>query len=84
MPKLKVPKDDKRRREVLAIMAAGQVRQGVSDNQLASRMCRTVRTLQNRRNNPDLFTLQELWAMCDALHLNANDRAAILGGNLEN
>lgn len=84
MPKLKVDKTEERCREVRAIILAGQARENVSDEKLAIKMLRTVKTVQNRRRDPGLYTLNELWAACDALKLNDKERAAILGGTKAN
>ena len=80
MPKIKADKMEMRRREVRAIVLAGQARENISDGQLALKMHRVKRTVQNRRREPELFTLEELWCLCDVLNLSYDDRATILGG----
>lgn len=80
MPKIKTDKYELRRREVRAVMAAGQARANLSDEQLAVKIRKAKRTVQNRKRQPENFTLEELWELCDVLHLSNDDRVAILGG----
>lgn len=40
---------------------------------------RTKRCLQDKRRNPETFTLGEMLAFCDSVHMTGPDRAMILG-----
>ena len=60
MPKLKPSPLEEKRRIVRSCMAKYQALYAVSDADLAKAMHVTVKTVQNRRRNPEMFRLKEL------------------------
>ena len=61
MPRIKPSEIEEHRRVVRACVASKRELNGWDDDQVAARCRFTTRTLRNRMNRPEEFTLQELW-----------------------
>lgn len=63
MPKVGISNLAKRRRAILACLASKKVWNNWSDVQLAAKGCMSIQTFARRMQNPEDFTLKELWGM---------------------
>lgn len=79
MPKLAPSFNEAKNRQVRAIISYGMEVQGIDETTLAKRIGRVKHTLQNRRRNPETFTLQELRALAMALKLDDTQKAQLIG-----
>ena len=80
MPKLKPGIQEERNRIVRSCIRGNQERYGVSDDQLASRIGVVTRTVQNRRDRPENFTLKELQEANQILKLTPVQAASMILG----
>jgi pantothenate kinase len=78
VPKLKLNDTEQKNRVVNALIKKNMVLLGVNDEELAIKARFTRRTLQNRRNNPESYTLGELRRICTALKLTDEEKAQLL------
>jgi hypothetical protein len=69
----------KRDREINAIIIAGMARQAKTDDEISIKLHITKRCFQDRRRNPGMFRLNELWTLCKELDLNSEEKATIMG-----
>jgi len=79
MPKVLPTEVVKRDREIKSIIIAGMTRQAKTDEEIALRLHITKRCFQDRKRNPGMFRLKELWTLTKELNLNGTERATIMG-----
>lgn len=80
MPKLQPSEREQAYRVVRACIIGNQQLHAVDDETLSIKMHRTVKTVQNRRDNPGNFTLDELQAVARTLKLTPLQCASIVMG----
>lgn len=80
MPKLQPTEREQSYRVVRACITGNQQLYAVDDEHLSVRMRRTVKTVQNRKDNPGNFTLDELQAVAKVLKLTPLQCASIVMG----
>lgn len=80
MPKLKPNPTEEASRVVRSCMAGNMELYAVSEDLLATKMMVTKRTVQNRRDRPENFTLEELWAVAKALKWTPIQAASVVLG----
>lgn len=80
MPKLKPNPTEESSRVVRSCIAGNMELYAVSEDLLAAKMGRTVKTVQNRRDRPENYTLAELWAVARTLKLTPIQAASIVLG----
>lgn len=80
MPKLKPNPTEESSRVVRACIAGNMELYAVNEELLAAKMGRTVKTVQNRREKPENYTLGELWAAAKVLKLTPIQAASIVLG----
>ena len=80
MPRLRPSDQEESNRVVRACISAGMERQAIDDDQLASKLGVTKKTIQNKRHKPETLTLQELQKMAKALKFTPFQAASVLLG----
>lgn len=80
MPKVKPSPTEEASRVVRACISGNMELYNVSEEQMAVRMGVTKRTVQNRREEPRNYTLEELWALARTLKLTPIQAASIALG----
>lgn len=80
MPKVKPTDLEMKRRVVRSCIARGMEAEGVTPVALATRARFSKETFYNRRKRPELYTLQELWAVVQTCKLTDGELVAILRG----
>lgn len=80
MPKLQPNQKEESRRIVRACMSSNMELYDVSEDILAKRIDVTKRTVQNRRDRPENYTLEELWAVAKALKWTPVQAASVVLG----
>ena len=80
MPKVRPTDTEMCNREVRAILAAGQVRQAVTDDDVAKYMGVVPRTYQRRKKEPGDFSLRELRAIVKVMRLSDQEIVALIKG----
>lgn len=73
MPKLKPSTNERLNRLFVGTMEKYQKVEAVTDEQLASKVGVTTRTLQNWRNNPEHIELCKLRIICKTLRIPDNE-----------
>lgn len=79
MPKLKPSKTEVQNRKTRAVINYGMSKEAVTDNELAKRICRTNRTVRNKKQQPETFTLEELRILIKVLKLNDSQIVELIG-----
>ena len=79
MPKLKPNDTELANRRTRAIISYGMDKEDISEKELAKRMCRDVRTVQNKRNKPETINLGELRIFCKLFKLTKEQIIEMLG-----
>lgn len=79
MPKLKTSEEDQRIRNVRAAISRGMEAEGYNEAAVAKVLGVAKRTLQNKRKDPDKFTLLELHKLNRILKFTIDEKQAILG-----
>lgn len=79
MPKLKPDEKEMQNRKTRAVISYGMSKEAVTDNELAKRICRTDRTVRNKRKKPETFTLEELRILIKYLKLNDQQIVELIG-----
>ena len=80
MPKLKPNAMEESSRIVRACISNNMELYAISDDLLARRMGVTKRTVQNRRDRPENYTLKELWDLNKTLKLTPVQAASVVLG----
>ncbi len=80
MPKLKPNQTEESSRVVRSCITGNMELYAIKDEQLASRMGVCKKTVQNRRDKPENYTLKELWAVAKVLKLTPIQAASIVLG----
>lgn len=80
MPKLKPSSTEEASRVVRACISSNMELYAVSESFLASKMGVTTRTVKNRHDRPENYTLEELWAIAKTLKLTPVQAASIVLG----
>lgn len=80
MPKLKPNPTEEASRVVRSCIAGNMELYAIKDEQLANRMGVCKKTVQNRRDKPENYTLKELWAAAKVLKLTPIQAASIVLG----
>ncbi len=80
MPKIKPTDIEAKRRVVRSCIARGMEAEAVTPATLASKARFSKETFYNRRKRPELYTLQELWAVVQTCKLTDGELIAILRG----
>ena len=80
MPKIKPNDIEAKRRVVRSCIARGMEAEAVTPVALATKARFSKETFYNRRKRPELYTLQELWAVVQACKLTDGELVAILRG----
>lgn len=75
MPKVNLGKTDF---TIVGIISKYQIINGISDELICKRLGITRRTLTNKRNNPDTFTLKEVREVLRYLRVPAEEKVEIL------
>ena len=78
MPKLKLSEKQIRDNIVLAFIAKNMALYGLSDEEVAVKLHCVKRTFQNKKKNPDMFTLKELRMLCTTLKFSDEEKARIM------
>lgn len=80
MPKLKPTQTEEASRVVRACITGNMELHAVNEDLLATKMGVTKRTVQNRHDRPENFTLGELWALSRTIKLTPIQAASIVLG----
>lgn len=80
MPRLQPSQTEESRRTVRACMSSNMDLYNVSEDLLAAKMGVTKRTVQNRRDRPENYTLEELWAVAKTLKWTPVQAASVVLG----
>ena len=80
MPRLKPNPTEEASRVVRSCISSNMELYAVSEELLATKMGRTEKTVQNRWERPENFTLGELWAVAKAVKLTPIQAASIVLG----
>ena len=80
MPKVKPNPTEEASRIVRACISGNMELYNVSEEQMAVKMGVTKRTVQNRREEPRNYTLEELWALSRTLKWTPIQAASIVLG----
>ncbi len=80
MPKLKPNPIEESSRVVRACVSNNMNLYGISEDVLATKLGVTKRTVQNRRDRPENYTLEELWSLSKALKLPPIQAASVVLG----
>ena len=80
MPKLKPNPTEEASRVVRSCITGNMELHAISEDLLAVKMGVTKRTVQNRHDRPENYTLQELWAVSKTLKLTPIQAASIVLG----
>lgn len=80
MPKLKPNPTEESSRVVRACISSNMELYAISEDLLAAKTGVTTRTIQNRRNRPENYTLGELWVLSKTLKLTPIQAASIILG----
>ena len=80
MPKLKPNPTKESSRVVRSCIAGNMELYAIGDEQLANRMGVCKKTVQNRRDKPENYTLKELWVAAKVLKLTPIQAASIVLG----
>lgn len=83
MPKVKPTDLEMKRRVVRSCIARGMEAEGIKPVTLAARARFSKETFYNRRKRPELYTLEELWAVVQTCKLTDAELVAILRGKGE-
>lgn len=78
MPKLKPSNIESKSRIIRSIISQYMELYGMDEEHIAARIHFTKRTFQNKRKNPETFTLSELWKLVEILKLSEEEKAQIL------
>lgn len=79
MPKLKPDEKEMQNRKTRAVISYGMSKEAATDNELAKRICRTDRTVRNKKKKPETFTLEELRILIKYLKLNDQQIVELIG-----
>lgn len=80
MPKVKPTDLEERRRIVRACIASNMELYRLDSETIAARMGFAERTFRNKRENPETFTMDELWKLSKILKFTPIQNASILAG----
>lgn len=80
MPRVKPTDLEAKRRVVRSCIARGMEAEAVTPISLATKARFSKETFYNRRKRPELYTLQELWAVVQTCKLTDGELVAILRG----
>ena len=80
MPKLKPDPREEARRVVRACLANNMALYNLEDEQVALKLQMVPKTLRNKRNRPETFTLAELWGAAQTLKFSPVQAASIVLG----
>ena len=80
MPKLKPTEKEESRRIVRACIASNMELYRLDSETIAARMGFAERTFRNKRENPETFTMDELWKLSKILKFTPIQNASILAG----
>lgn len=80
MPRLKPNPIEEASRVVRSCISSNMELYAMSEELLAAKMGKTAKTVQNRRDRPENFTLGELWAVAKAVKLTPIQAASIVLG----
>jgi len=80
MPKIKPDSKEEARRVARACISHNMERYGLKDEQVALKLHMATRSLRNRRDSPEKFTLEELWSAAQTLKLTPVQAASIVLG----
>ncbi len=80
MPKLKPNPIEESSRVVRACVSNNMSLYGISEDMLATKLGVTKRTVQNRQDRPENYTLEELWGLSRALKLTPIQAASVVLG----
>ncbi len=78
MPKLKESEKEQKDKLTRAYIAKNMELYNLSDEQVATKLCCTKRTFQNKKKRPETFTLGELRKLCIVIKLSTEEKALIL------
>ena len=78
MPKTKDIKFIERRKRIIRLLVGYQASEKISDEHAARMMRRSLNTYKSRLENPENFTLGEMWEMLDSLHVPSDKRMELL------
>ena len=81
MPKPKLSESEKQNRRTRAAISHNMEQFGITDEDLAKRFGRTVRTIQNKRKNPDTIPLRELRILVKCLKMTDEQIIELIGIN---
>lgn len=79
MPRLRPTETELRSRCVRATISRNMELYGLSEDQIASKIHTTKRTVQNKRKRPETFTLEELWTLSDVLKFTDEEKQKMFG-----
>lgn len=77
--KEKLNETEMQNRKTRAIISYGMNKEAVTDADIAKRICRTSRTIRNKKEHPETFTLEELRILVKALKLNEQQVIELIG-----
>lgn len=80
MPRLQPSLDEMRDRESRAVMADGQTRKALSDDEMGKLLRVARQTYQKRRRQPDTFIMREFRAMVRVLGLSDEEIVRFVRG----
>lgn len=80
MPKVRPNHTEEASRVVRACVSGNMALHNISEEQLAVKMGVTKRTVQNRRDEPRNYTLEELWVVARALKWTPIQAASVILG----
>lgn len=80
MPKISPNEKEQCRRVVKACISSNMDLYHIDENEIALKLGFTTRTLRNKRECPDTFTVAELWKLSRLLKFTPIQNASIIAG----
>lgn len=79
MPKLKRSELEEENNRTRAVIAYGMAREEISDKEVGQRICRSERTVFNKKKHPETLTLAELRVLVKMLKLDERQIVELIG-----